>query len=262
MAKFVVGTFNVNSIRSRLPVIEEWLMAVRPHVLCMQETKVDNAQFPQAFFDRLGYGVVFWGEKRYNGVATAFLEPPTFTAYGFDDGEPPDEDRLLRTDFGDVVVINVYVPQGREMDSPHFQYKLRWLQRLRSYLHRHFTPQDLVLLCGDLNIAREPIDVHDPKRLLGHVDFNPDVWVAFDELLAWGLVDVFRQHHSGEGGLYSFFDYRVPKAFERGLGWRVDHILATLPLADLAEDCRIDMAPRRREKPSDHTVVMATFALR
>ncbi|MCX7634565.1 MAG: exodeoxyribonuclease III [Syntrophales bacterium] len=261
MAELVIGTFNVNSLRSRLPVIRAWMETARPHILCMQETKVNDGSFPQEAFAGWGYHVVFRGDKQYNGVATASLSPPDFTDRGFDDGGPPDEDRLLRTDFGEVVVLNVYVPQGRETGTPHFAYKLQWFRRLIAYLERHFTPRDLIVLCGDLNVAREPIDVHDPKRLLGHVDFNPDVWTAFDELLAWGFVDLFRKHHPGETGHFSFFDYRVPKSVERGLGWRVDHILATRPLAAQSVECWIDKTPRLMAKPSDHTVVAAKFVI-
>jgi len=116
-----------------------------------------------------------------------------------------------------------------------------------------------VIWCGDLNVARESIDVHDPKRLLGHVDFNPEVWQAFDEVVSFGLVDLFRLAHPGEEGQFTFFDYRVPKAVERKMGWRVDHILATRVLATRLKDCYIDLTPRLKERPSDHTAVVAEF---
>lgn len=257
----IIATYNVNSIRSRLPVVIGWLEKHSPAVLCMQETKVEDGKFPREAFESQGYSVVFRGEKRYSGVATVSLKKPDFLSAGFDDGGPPDEERLLRTDFGDLKVINVYVPQGQDVESHHFQYKLNWFKRLRNYLERHFSPADFVVLCGDLNVAREPIDVHDPKRLFGHVDFNPEVWAAYDTLLEWGLVDLFRKFHPGEKGQFTFYDYRVPNAVRRGLGWRVDHILTTPALAEHATGCWIDMETRLAEKPSDHTVLVAHFSL-
>jgi exodeoxyribonuclease-3 len=156
-------------------------------------------------------------------------------------------------------VVNTYVPQGRERETPHFAYKLEWFQRLRQYFERSFSPAEDIIWCGDLNVAPESIDVHDPRRLRGHVCFTPEVWEAFGHVKAWGFVDVFRKHHPGEAQQYTFFDYRVPKSVERKLGWRVDHILATAPLAEKSTGCRIDMTPRLSEKPSDHTVMLAEF---
>jgi len=118
---------------------------------------------------------------------------------------------------------------------------------------------DPLIWCGDLNVAPEPIDVHDPKRLLGHVCFTPEVWNAFSEVKSWGLSDIFRKHHSGQPGQYTFFDYRVAGSVARGLGWRIDHILATRPLAERSGSCFIDMKPRLEEKPSDHTILFAEF---
>jgi exodeoxyribonuclease-3 len=132
---------------------------------------------------------------------------------------------------------------------------------LRRYFERSFSPEQPLIWCGDLNVAPDSIDVHDPKRLRGHVCFTPEVWEAFNHVKAWGFVDVFRKHHPGESQQYTFFDYRVPKSVERKLGWRVDHILATAPLAEKSTRCWIDMTPRMTEKPSDHTVVLAEFKL-
>ncbi len=256
---FTIATYNVNSIRSRLHIIIPWLRENRPDVLCMQETKVENAKFPVDEFTQAGYHVVFSGEKRFNGVAIASLEEPENVAFGLDDAEPLDTDRLIRGVFSGVTVLNLYVPQGRDRELPQFRYKLEWFSRLRSFLERHYTPDDPLVCCGDLNVAREEIDVHDPKRLMGHVDFTPEVWEVFDSFTSWGLLDVFRKHHPGEAGQFAFFDYRVPASLDRGLGWRVDHILATKTMADRSLDCRIDLKPRRAEKPSDHTVMIAEF---
>jgi exodeoxyribonuclease III len=262
MAVLRIATYNVNSLRSRLHILMPWLRENRPDMICLQETKVGDDKFPGTEFTDIGYHVTFRGDRQYNGVAVASLEKPEAIACGLaDGGETTDEDRMLRVDFRGFTVINTYVPQGRERETPYFAYKLEWFQRLRRYFERSFSPQEGVIWCGDLNVAPDSIDVHDPKRLRGHVCFTPEVWEAFDHVKAWGLVDVFRKHHPGESQQYTFFDYRVPKSVERKLGWRVDHILATAPLAERSTRCWIDMAPRMAEKPSDHTVVMAEFKL-
>ncbi|MBN2282685.1 MAG: exodeoxyribonuclease III [Deltaproteobacteria bacterium] len=255
-----IATFNVNSIRSRMHIVVPWLRENRPDILCMQETKVENDKFPAGEFENIGYHIVFSGGKRYSGVAIASIEEPVDVSCGFDDGGPADTDRLIRCSIGGISVINLYVPQGRDRDDPYFQYKLEWFRRLRVLLETNYSPIRPLVCCGDMNVAREEIDVHDPKRLLGHVDFNPEVWESFDHLTSWGLIDVFRKHHPGEGGQFAFFDYRVPSSVDRGLGWRVDHILATPDLAERSLLSYIDLGPRRADKPSDHTVMVAEFA--
>ncbi|MEN6467077.1 MAG: exodeoxyribonuclease III [Syntrophaceae bacterium] len=260
MKTFTLATYNVNSVRSRLHVIIPWISKNRPDVLCMQETKVEDSKFPRAEFENAGYHVSFSGGKKDNGVAIASLAEPAEPACGFDN-DPPDRDRLIRAKFSGITIINAYVPQGFKMDNPKFEYKLKWFARFRKYLEDNFSPEDPLIWCGDLNVAPENIDVHNPKRLLGHVDFNPAVWEAFANIKEWGLVDVFRKHHPGEPNQYTFFDYRIPGTVERGLGWRVDHILATPGLAKKCLDCRIDMKPRLMEKSSDHTVMIAEFKI-
>ena len=164
MSIFKIATFNVNSIRSRLPIVIPWLEENRPDVLCMQETKVDDARFPVTEFAAVGYHVVFKGEKQYNGVAIAFLAKPDTVFFGLADEGPADEARLIRADFSGVSVINTYVPQGRDRDALQFIYKLEWFKRLRRYLERSLKPDKPVIWLGDLNVAPENIDVHDPKR--------------------------------------------------------------------------------------------------
>jgi len=254
-----IATYNVNSLRSRLHIILPWLREHRPDVLCMQETKVADEKFPREFFENEGYHVAHRGGKQYNGVATASLQQPDRVSFGIPGEKPADEDRLVQTTFPAFTVINTYVPQGRERETPYFAYKLEWFNRFRAYLERSFSPRDAIVWCGDLNVAREAIDVHDPKRLLGHVDFNPEVWEAFDQVISWGFVDLFRKEHPGETEQYTFFDYRVPRTVERKLGWRVDHLLGTEAMAKRLSRCWIDMAPRLAEKPSDHTVLAAEF---
>ena len=258
METFKIATYNVNSLRSRLHIVIPWLQQNRPDVLCMQETKVEDAKFPADEFNKVGYHVVFRGTKQYNGVAVASLRAPETVSFGFDDGGPADGERLIRCTFPGVVILNTYVPQGRDRESSHFAYKLEWFRRLLAFLEKS-APDTPLIWCGDLNVAPEAIDVHDPKRLLGHVCFTPEVWDAFAEVKAWGLLDIFRKHHPGLPGQYTFFDYRVAGSIARGLGWRIDHILATRPLAARSLSCSIDREPRLAEKPSDHTILWAEF---
>jgi exodeoxyribonuclease-3 len=264
-----VVTYNANSIRSRLELVLDWLRREAPDVLCLQETKVQDTDFPAAPFRDAGYQVVFRGQKAHAGVAIVSREEPQEVAFGFDDGGPstgsgrsePDQPRLIRAVIAGIPVVNTYVPQGRSPDSEHFRYKLEWLARLRALFERHYSPQEPLLWMGDFNVAPEPIDVHDPKRLKDHVDFHPEARAALEQVREWGFVDVFRLHHPDEPGQYTFWDYRVRDALERGLGWRVDHIWATEPLAQKSTRTWIDVEARRAERPSDHTFLVAEFAL-
>ena len=256
-----VATYNANSIRSRLELVLGWLEKENPDILCLQETKVQDADFPAMAFLEAGYHVVFRGQKAYAGVAIVSREEPQEVAYGFDDGGEPDEARLIRAVIGGIPVVNTYVPQGRSPDSPQFQYKLEWLERLRALFERHYSPQEPLLWMGDFNVAPEPIDVHDPKRLKNHVDFHPLARAALEQIRKWGFVDVFRLHHPDEPEQYTFWDYRVRDAVRRKLGWRVDHIWATEPLARKSTGAWIDVEARLTERPSDHTFLVAEFAL-
>jgi len=248
----------VNSIRSRLHIVIPWLDKNKPDYFCMQETKVDDVMFPSDEFEKLGYYLSFKGGKQYNGVAIASRQKPTKVNFGLP-GKPADNDRIAAAFFDDLVILNAYVPQGQDVEKPQFTYKLEWLKRLKKYLQKNFDPRQKLVLCGDFNVAPEDIDVHDPKRILGHVSFNPQVWKSYKELLSWGLVDIFRLHHPDEPEQYTFFDYRVRDSVGRKLGWRVDHILATDVLAKSSKSCVIDMRTRLEEKPSDHAVIYAQW---
>jgi len=153
------------------------------------------------------------------------------------------------------------VPQGRTIDDPMFPYKLAWFQRMRALLDAHYQPDDPLVWVGDLNVAPEERDLHNPKGNAKHVDFHPDARAALAEAMSWGLEDVFRRHHPDEDGQYTYWDYRVPRALERNLGWRIDHILATPTLAQRSTACWIDRDARAAERPSDHTFLVATFEL-
>jgi len=254
-----IATFNVNSIRSRLPIVLNWLGKNKPDIFCMQETKVQDHEFPVAAFTEAGYQIVFRGEKSYNGVAIASLAGSLEVKFGFDDGLSPDESRLVLAKFGSIYVLNTYVPQGREIDNPMFKYKLEWFKRLFHLFEKKFKPSDKIVWVGDLNIAPEAIDIYNAEMQENHVCYHKSVREAFAATKAWGFVDIFRKYHP-ESGQYSFFDYRVPDSVQRKMGWRVDHILATTPLAKKAKDCYIDLKPRLEPKASDHTVMTAEFS--
>lgn len=255
-----IATFNVNSIRSRLDIVRQWLDDNRPDVLCLQETKVVDDDFPELEFQSAGYHAVFRGEKSYNGVALISRAKPADVSFGLDDGQAPDATRLVAARIGPVHIVNTYVPQGRDIEHEMFQYKLEWFKRLRAFFNRRFKPTMLVAWVGDLNLAPEAIDIHNAAEQEDHVCYHQAARAAFAETRAWGFVDVFRKHHP-EPGQYSYFDYRTLNAVQRNLGWRVDHILATAPLAKKSVDCHIDLKPRLMARPSDHTVMVAEFAL-
>jgi exodeoxyribonuclease-3 len=253
-----IATFNVNSIRSRLDIVLAWLKKNEPDFLALQETKVVDELFPRLPLEAAGYRVVFRGQKAYNGVALLSKKQPDEVRFGLDDQGPADETRLLHARIGQLHVVNTYVPQGREVDHPMYQYKLEWFVRLRRYFDRHFTPRDRVIWLGDLNIARAPMDVHNPEERENHVCYHHATREAFEHCLAWGFTDIFRQHHP-EPGQYTFFDYRTVDAVDRGLGWRLDYILASPPLAGRSLDAVIDLEPRRASPSSDHTFLAAGF---
>ncbi len=254
-----IATFNANGVRARLPIIAKWLQEESPDVLCLQETKVQDADFPRQPFKDLGYHCSFRGEKSYNGVAMLSKAPPEGISFGFSDERAGEETRLMAARITGIPIVNTYVPQGYAPESEKFQYKLRWLERLRRCFSQHFQSDMPLLWVGDFNVAPEPIDVYDPKRLLGSVGFHPAEHKALAAIKAWGFVDVFRKHQS-EGKMYSFWDYRIPNAVQRGLGWRVDHIWATACVAEKSTRAWIDIDSRCLPKPSDHTFMVAEFA--
>jgi exodeoxyribonuclease-3 len=245
-----------------MELILDWLGKESPDVLCVQETKVQDKDFPAEPIQEAGYHVVFKGQKAHAGVAIISREEPQDVAFGIDEGrDEPDEARLIRATITGVSVVNTYVPQGRDPESEHFQYKLRWFERLRVFFERHYASDQLLVWMGDLNVASEPIDVYNPQGIEGHVCYRPEVREALEHVREWGFVDVFRQHHPGEPGQYTYYDYRARDAVKRGVGWRVDHILATQPLAEKSTTSWIDVEPRLAERPSDHTFLVAEFAL-
>jgi len=253
-----IATFNVNSIRVRLDAVSGWLERHRPDVLCLQETKVQDAEFPAAALAPTGYHVAFRGMKGYNGVAVLTKTPPESVSFGFDDGGEPDEARLARVVVRGIPIINTYIPQGYQLDSPKYAYKLEWFKRLRTYFERHLSPDRPAIWIGDMNVAPEPIDVHSPEKHLTHVCFHENARRVYKETVAWGFVDVFRALYP-DRQQFTFWDYLRPDNIEKNKGWRIDHIMATPPLARRCAQADVDLAPRRAPRASDHTVVWAEF---
>jgi exodeoxyribonuclease-3 len=253
-----IATFNANSIRARLPIVTDWIEKEEPDVLFVQETKVQDKDFPQTAFHEMGYHVVCRGQKSYNGVAT-ITKYPLGAVWDHLTGGEDEEARFLSVELNHIPMINVYAPQGFAPGTEKFDYKIKWLRDLLTYLKGHFDPGGPLLIAGDFNVALGSIDVYDPDGLRGEVGFHPKEQEIMEEILSWGLVDIFRKHRS-EGGHYTFWDYRIPNAFRRGLGWRIDYILSTVSLAECSFDCWIDTEPRLLKKPSDHTFLVAQFS--
>lgn len=247
-----IASFNSNGIRARLSIILDWIGREKPDVLCLQETKVPDRDFPQEAFEELNYFLAFKGEKGYNGVAILSKFLLHNVSFGFGDGDVSEEMRLITVSVAGIPIVNTYVPQGSAPDSEKFRYKLDWFHRLYDYFSQRFKPTKPLLWVGDFNIAPEPVDVYDPKGLFGNIGYHPDEHSALSKVKSWGFVDVFRKHVP-QGEVYTFWDYRVPNGVKRGLGWRIDHIWATPCLAEKSIRASIDITPRLLEKPSDHT---------
>jgi exodeoxyribonuclease-3 len=252
-----VASFNVNSIRARLVIVLDWLKDESPDVLCLQETKTPDADFPCKEFENLNYRIVFRGEKSYNGVAILSKMPLENVRIGFDE-EESEGTRFIAATINNIPVVNTYIPQGFNPLSEKFRYKLDWFQRLHDYINRHFRPDKPLLWVGDFNVAPEAKDVYAPDQLYGQIGYHPDEHAALERLREWGFVDVFRLHNANPEQ-YTFWDYRIRNAVARKIGWRVDHIWATKPLAEKSRRAWIDVTPRLKEKPSDHTVIAAEF---
>jgi exodeoxyribonuclease-3 len=255
-----LASFNANGIRARLPLILAWLEKEAPNVLCLQETKVQDSDFPVGPFDGKGYHCIFRGEKSYNGVAVLSKSAPQETRFGFDDSGETEGTRLVSLKIEGIYIVNSYVPQGQAPDSEKFRYKLDWLKRLLDYFKTRFSIALPVIWTGDFNIAPEPMDVYDPDALTGSIGYHPEEHHALSVLKQWGFVDIFRKHQP-DGKAFTFWDYRIPNAVKRGLGWRIDHIWATPCVAEKSLSAWIDKDARLMERPSDHTFIAAEFDL-
>jgi exodeoxyribonuclease III len=252
-----LATWNVNSLKVRLPHVVEWLQSAQPDVLCLQETKLEDKNFPVAEIEALGYRAAFSGQKTYNGVALiSKIEALEIVSAipNFED----EQKRILAGTFDGVRVICAYMPNGQSLDSDKYQYKLKWLKALREWLAEEIKRFPKLALLGDYNIAPDDRDVHDPKAWEGNVLVSEPERDAFRAFLDLGLKDSFRLFEQPEK-IYSWWDYRM-MGFRRNHGLRIDHILLSDALVPSCTSCVIDKAPRKLERPSDHTPVIAELA--
>ncbi len=250
-----LATWNVNSLKVRLPHLLEWLPVAQPDVVCLQETKLEDANFPRAEIEAAGYQVAFSGQKTYNGVALLSRAPLMEVQAGIP-GFEDEQKRVLAATIENIRVVCVYIPNGQSLDSDKYPYKLRWLDALIAWLKDELSRHPRLALLGDYNIAPEDADVHDPAAWAGNVLVSEPERARFQALADLGLKDAFRLFPQEEKS-YSWWDYRQG-AFRRNLGLRIDHILLSPELAAGCSACVIDKTPRRWERPSDHTPVIAT----
>jgi exodeoxyribonuclease-3 len=254
-------TWNVNSLGARLEMVLCWIEANEPDILCLQETKMADDAFPAQAFADLGYQSVHHGDGRWNGVAVVSRVGLDAPARGFGSAEDAQGCRIVAATCGGVRVHSVYVPNGRSLDSEHYQYKLDWLARLRSYLVETCDPGGDVAVCGDFNVAPDDADVWDPAQFVGLTHVSAPERAALASVLDWGLVDVFRRFHP-DGGVFSWWDYRGG-AFHMGHGMRIDLLLVSAGLADRCTSAEVDREARKKTadglKPSDHTAVVVDF---
>lgn len=249
-----IATWNVNSIRARMDHVLDWIRENQPDLLCLQEVKVQDSEFPKEPFEALGLHVYTHGQKSYNGVA--FITPHELKAveHGVGVASLDGQKRLIMAKLHGVEVVNVYAPNGQDPESDKFIFKEEWYKALRELFDKRFNPHDKVLICGDFNIAPEDRDVHSPEKMLGRCGFHPLEHKWLKNFTDWGLKDAFRLHNDEEK-IFSWWDYRQG-AFAKNRGMRIDHIFVSKPLADVCVNTYIDDEPRKLEKPSDHAPVV------
>ncbi|MBN1556113.1 MAG: exodeoxyribonuclease III [Phycisphaerae bacterium] len=252
-----LATWNVNSVRSRLERLIGWLEKNNPDILCLQELKCTEDQFPLEEIARAGYHAAVFGQKTYNGVAILAREELSDIRRGLGDDVPDDQARLISADIDGVRIFSAYVPNGQSVGSEKFEYKLTWLARLADMFRRDFRPDNPIVLTGDFNVAVTDQDVCDPDAWGDTVLCVPRAREALEVVREWGFVDVFAKFHP-EGGVYSWWDYRR-LAFPRNQGLRLDHIYATQPIAARCIRAEVDRDERKGEKPSDHAPMVVEW---
>ena len=253
-----LATWNVNSLRVRLPHLLEWLAGNSPDVVCLQETKCDNASFPAEQLRAAGYCSVHHGQRAYNGVAILSKAEGSVACRGIPEFAD-EQSRVIALDASGVRLVSVYVPNGQSVGSDKYAYKLRWLDALAAWLERERKSHPDIVVMGDFNVAPEERDVHDPAAWQGQVLFSEPERAALKRVVDLGFADAFRLFEQPERS-YTWWDYRM-NAFRRKMGLRIDHILLSPALASAAKACSIDLGPRKLERPSDHAPVVCELAL-
>ena len=263
----LIATWNVNSIRTRLSQIIDWINQVKPDILCLQETKVVDDSFPFEPFEKLGYSVEVYGQKSYNGVAIISKIKAENVQKGFlgyrDSNQNidifKDQKRLISAVINGIKIINVYVPNGSALASDKFEYKINWLNCLASFLDENEKKGDLICLMGDFNVAPSNLDIHDPEKYEGGIMASQLERSALNNVLKGRLIDSFRIFEKNSGH-WSWWDYRN-NGYELNKGWRIDHIYISKELSSKLKSCVIDSSPRGNLRPSDHAPVMIDLSL-
>ena len=258
MATWQIASWNVNSLRVRLEQVIEWLQTHQVDVLGLQELKLTDEEFPTAAFEELGYHCNFTGQKTYNGVALISKQPPDdqiLDLPNYDDVQR----RYIAGTYNGVRVVNVYVPNGQELGSEKFQYKTEWFDHLKRAMRQDLEQYEKVVLVGDFNISPCDLDVHDPAKWQGKIHCSATERLMLQSLMAEGLYDTFR-HFNQDGDHFSWWDYRGG-GYRANEGLRIDLILSSDSALSKATSCHIDEHPRKLERPSDHTPVVAAFQL-
>lgn len=250
-------TWNINSIRARNNKLFAWLETEKPDVICLQETKVEDEGFPLTAFEKAGYQVATYGQRSYNGVAIAARSPLSDVARGFGDDPADNEARVIAATVDGIRVVCLYVPNGQELTSDKYPYKLAWYGRLRAYLERTAKPTDPVVVVGDMNVTPDDRDVWAPEKWKDQIHCSPPERAALAGVVEWGLVDLFRHHH-GDAKVYSWWDYRGVSFF-KDQGLRIDLIYGTAPVVARCTACTIDRSARKGQDASDHAPVIATL---
>ncbi len=253
-----LASWNVNSLKIRLDQVLTWVESAAIDILAMQETKLVDVNFPKEIFTERGYQVIYAGQKSYNGVAIISRYPITDVVTDIPDLDDPQRRILIATIAG-IRLINLYVPNGSELSSDKYHYKLMWLKKVSAYIKQQLDLYANVAVVGDFNIAPEDRDVHDPVEWEGSVLVSPPERQAFSDLLTMGLMDSFR-HFFQEEKIFTWWDYRAG-SFRRNRGLRIDHLLLSKELMDLCKQSQIDKAPRKSERPSDHAPIWVELNL-
>ena len=253
-----VATWNVNSLRVRLPHLLDWLAAHAPDIVCLQETKCEDAIFPVAELAAAGYCSVHHGQRTYNGVAILSRNEAAGVCRGIPEFTD-EQSRVIASDVDGVRVVSVYVPNGQSVGSDKYAYKLRWFEALATWLEAELAAHPRLIVTGDFNVAPEDRDVHDPVAWAGQVLFSEAERAALKRLFALGFADAFRLFEQPDKS-FSWWDYRMG-AFRRNRGLRIDHMLLSPELARACKACSIDVAPRKLERPSDHAPVVCELVL-
>ena len=254
-----IGTFNVNSIKNRIDTVIDWMVKKEADVICCQETKCQDINFPTEKLDEAGLYYAFRGEKTFNGVCIISKHPLEEVSLFVGDQHLDSQCRFVKAKINDITVVNTYIPQGQEIDSPKFQFKLEYLDGLYKYFSENYNPKDKIVWVGDFNIAQSDLDVYEPRKHWGGVGYNQMEIDALKKITDWGFTDTFRMFHKDEPDCFTFWDYRLRGAMTSGKGWRIDYVMATKPMADVCVLSEVDREPRMVKPSSDHTFLYSEF---